>query len=140
MCWRARPRRTRYSRSFVKSPALVDLRIQQPFDYPTFQVARRPHQGSSGRLYRARCGHSMLNTLSGSFQVTPMFFLNWKNMVNYSMVAQTPQYKMDTMQDLENIPINHSSTVLRVPASAAPNPEILNDLATVRRGNRDGSR
>jgi hypothetical protein len=26
---------------------------------------------------------SVLNTLSGSFQVTPMFFLNWNNMVNY---------------------------------------------------------
>jgi hypothetical protein len=29
-----------------------------------------------------------------------MFFLNWKNGVNYQMVAQTPQYKMDSMQDL----------------------------------------
>jgi len=39
----------------------------------------------------------VLNTLSGSFQVTPMFFLNWNNMVAYDIVAQTPVYKMDTM-------------------------------------------
>ena len=51
----------------------------------------------------------VLNTLSGSFQVTPMFFLNWNNMVAYNIVAQTPQYQMDTMQDLRNIPINRAT-------------------------------
>jgi multidrug efflux pump subunit AcrB len=76
---------------------------------------------------------SVLNTLSGSFQVSPMFFLNWNNMVNYNIVAQTPQYKMDTMQDLENIPINRATR--STPAAGAPaNPEILSDLASVDRG------
>jgi multidrug efflux pump subunit AcrB len=75
----------------------------------------------------------VLNTLSGSFQVTPMFFLNWNNMVAYDIVAQTPQYKMDTMQDLENIPINRATP--STPAVSAPaNPEILSDLAGVDRG------
>ena len=40
---------------------------------------------------------SMLNSLSSSFQITPMFFLNWKNGVNYNLVAQTPQYRMDSL-------------------------------------------
>jgi multidrug efflux pump subunit AcrB len=80
---------------------------------------------------------SVLNTLSGSFQVTPMFFLNWKNMVNYNLVAQTPQYKMDTMQDLENIPINRSSNVTGT-GSTSSNPEILKDLANVGRGTEPG--
>jgi len=54
-------------------------------------------------------------------------------MVNYSIVAQTPQYKMDTMQDLENIPINR--TAQSTPGVVAPaNPEILSDLADVERG------
>jgi multidrug efflux pump subunit AcrB len=75
----------------------------------------------------------VLNTLSGSFQVSPMFFLNWNNMVAYDIVAQTPQYKMDTMQDLENIPINHA-TRSTPPAAAPANPEILSDLAGVERG------
>ena len=76
---------------------------------------------------------SVLNTLSGSFQVSPMFFLNWGNMVNYNIVAQTPQYKMDSMQDLENIPIN-KATRSAPAANAATNPEILSDLASVGRG------
>jgi multidrug efflux pump subunit AcrB len=54
-------------------------------------------------------------------------------MVAYNIVAQTPQYKMDTIQDLENIPINRtlpSSSMTSGPA----NPEILSDLAGVGRG------
>jgi multidrug efflux pump subunit AcrB len=54
--------------------------------------------------------------------------------VNYNIVAQTPQYKMDSMQDLENIPINRSTSGASLAAGTA-NPEILNDLAGVQRGN-----
>jgi multidrug efflux pump subunit AcrB len=54
-------------------------------------------------------------------------------MVNYDIVAQTPQYKMDTMQDLENIPINRA--IRSTPTAGTPaNPEILSDLAGVERG------
>src|SRR5258708_17916673 len=67
----------------------------------------------------------MLNTLSGSFQISPMFFLNWKNGVDYQLVAQTPQYRMQSIQDLQNIPVN---------VSGARNPEILADVATTHRG------
>jgi multidrug efflux pump subunit AcrB len=66
----------------------------------------------------------MLNTLSGSFQVTPMFFVNWKNGVDYNLVAQTPQYRMQSVRDLENIP---------VVATHRPNQEILGDVASIRR-------
>src|ERR1017187_8540017 len=62
-----------------------------------------------------------------------MFFLNWNNMVAYNIVAQTPQYKMDTMQDLQNIPINRAPPSTSA-AGAPANPEILSDLASVYRG------
>jgi CzcA family heavy metal efflux pump len=114
-------------------PGLTDLRIQQPFDYPTLQVAVDRTKAAQGGYTEQDVSTSVLNTLSGSFQVTPMFFLNWDNMVNYNVVAQTPQYKMDTMQDLENIPINRATR--NTPAAGAPgNPEILSDLAGVDRG------
>jgi len=113
-------------------PGLTDLRIQQPFDYPTLQVDVDRTKAAQGGYTEQDVSTSVLNTLSGSFQVTPMFFLNWNNMVNYNVVAQTPQYKMDTMQDLENIPINRATR--STPAANAPaNPEILSDLAVVNR-------
>jgi multidrug efflux pump subunit AcrB len=114
-------------------PGLTDLRIQQPFDYPTLQVDVDRTKAAQGGYTEQDVASSVLNSLSGSFQVAPSFFLNWNNMVNYSIVAQTPQYKMDTMQDLENIPINR--TVQSAPVIGAPaNPEILSDLAGIERG------
>jgi multidrug efflux pump subunit AcrB len=119
-------------------PGITDLRIQQPFDLPNLTVNVDRTKAAEGGYTEQDVSTSVLNTLSGSFQVTPMFFLNWNNMVNYDLVAQTPQYKMDTMQDLENIPINRAmqsatgagATQVGSPAS----PEILSDLARVGRG------
>jgi CzcA family heavy metal efflux pump len=114
-------------------PGLVDLRIQQPFDYPTLQVAVDRTKALQGGYSERDVATSVLNTLSGSFQVTPMFFLNWNNHVNYNIVAQTPQYKMDSQQSLQNIPINRNTAVSgQQPAGQAT--EILGDLASVTRG------
>jgi multidrug efflux pump subunit AcrB len=114
-------------------PGIVDLRVQQPFDYPTLQVDVDRTKAAQGGYTEQDVSTSVLNTLSGSFQVTPMFFLNWNNMVAYDIVAQTPQYKMDTMQDLDNIPINPANRSA-APSTAPVNPEILSDLAGARRG------
>jgi multidrug efflux pump subunit AcrB len=67
-----------------------------------------------------------LNSLSGSFQLSPMFFLNWQNGVSYSLVTQTPQYSVQSLQDLETTPLNSAS---------ANRPEILADVASVHRAN-----
>jgi len=50
--------------------------------------------------------NSMLNSLSGSFQITPMFFLNFKNGVSYNLVTQTPQYSIQSLEDLQDTPLN----------------------------------
>ena len=114
-------------------PGITDLRIQQPFDYLTYQVSVDRTKAAQGGYSEHDVATSLLNSLSGSFQVTPMFFLNWNNMVNYDVVAQTPQYKRDAIEDLENIPINRASGLTNASTTPA-NPEILSDLATVSRG------
>jgi CzcA family heavy metal efflux pump len=125
-------------------PGITDLRLQQPFDVPTLNVAVDRTKASQGGYSERDVATSILNTLSGSFQVTPMFFLNWKNHVNYNIVAQTPQYKMSSLQDLQNIPINRSQGLTTTASSAnattggAQTPEILGDLASLQRGNEMG--
>jgi len=106
-------------------PGLVDLRIQQPDDYPVFNVNVDRTKAGQGGYTEHDVAVSMLNTLSGSFQVQPMFFLNYNNGVNYNLVAQTPQYQMQSLQDLRGIPIA---------AGAASKPEILADVASISRG------
>jgi multidrug efflux pump subunit AcrB len=49
--------------------------------------------------------NSLLVTLSGSGQVQPNFWLNTENGVSYPIVAQMPQYGVDSISDLSNIPI-----------------------------------
>jgi CzcA family heavy metal efflux pump len=110
-------------------PGLTDVRVQQPFDYPTLDIAVDRTKASQGGFTERDVTTSVLNTLSGSFQVTPMFFLNWQNGVNYNLVAQTPQYKMSAMEDLQNIPINRSTAGV----SAGGTQEILADIAGVKR-------
>jgi CzcA family heavy metal efflux pump len=112
-----------------KVPGLVDLRIQQPTDYPTLEVDLDRTKAEQGGYSTRDVAESMLNTLSGSFQITPMFYLNYKNGVNYNLVAQTPQYRMDTLQDIQNIPVDSSIS------GAAPRatPEVLGDLSSIHR-------
>jgi len=109
-------------------PGLTDLRIQQPMDYPTLNVNLDRTKAQQGGFTTRDVAQSMLNSLSGSFQITPMFYLNYKNGVNYNLVAQTPQYRMDTLQDIQNIPINSSNSAPRA------TPEVLGDLASIERG------
>jgi CzcA family heavy metal efflux pump len=106
-------------------PGLTDLRIQQPFDYPTYDINVDRTKAAQGGLTERNVATSVLNSLSGSFQITPMFFLNWKNGVNYNLVAQSPQYRIGSLQDLQNTPITAPST---------SRPGILADVASIQRG------
>jgi multidrug efflux pump subunit AcrB len=104
-------------------PGVVDSHIHQTFDYPQFDVAVDRTKAAQGGYTETDVADSMLNSLSGSFQVSPMFYLNWKNGVNYNLVAQTPQYRIQSLQDLENTPIS----------AAGSRPEILADVASIKR-------
>jgi len=105
-------------------PGLVDLRIQQPSDYPVLTVNVDRTKAQQGGLSEKDVGASLLNMLSGSTQLTPMFYLNWKNGVVYNIQAQTPQYDIATMNALENIPLT---------SPTAKQPEILADVADITR-------
>jgi multidrug efflux pump subunit AcrB len=67
---------------------LTDLRIQQEFDYPRFNVAVDRTKAAQGGYRDSDITSSLLTALSGSFQVAPTFFLNWQNGVQYEMIAQ----------------------------------------------------
>ncbi len=105
-------------------PGLVDLRIQQPDDYPVLTVDVDRTKAQQGGLTEKDVGSSLLNILSGSTQLSPQFFLNYKNGVNYSIVAQSPQYDIQSLNDLRNIPIT---------SATAQRPEILADVANIKR-------
>jgi CzcA family heavy metal efflux pump len=86
-------------------PGIADLRIQQVFNYPQINVnVDRTLAGEVG-LTQRDVANSLLVTLSGSSQVQPNFWLNPENGVSYPIVAQMPQYRINSISDLSNIPI-----------------------------------
>jgi CzcA family heavy metal efflux pump len=103
---------------------IVDARIQQQLDYPIFQVKVDRTKAQQNGLTENDVASSVLDTLSGSFQTAPMFFLNRKNGVNYNLATMAPQYDIQSLQDLQNLPI--TGTGQRAPA-------ILADVATISR-------
>jgi CzcA family heavy metal efflux pump len=105
-------------------PGVVDARIQQEFDYPDFNIDVDRTKALQDGLTERDVADSVLNTLSGSFQTAPMFFLNWQNGVSYNLAAQAPQYDETSLQALQNIPV--SGPTVRQPA-------ILADVATIKR-------
>jgi len=110
-------------------PGIADLRIQQVFNYPQINVdVDRTLAGEVG-LTQRDIANSLLVTLSGSAQVHPNFWLNRENGVSYPIVAQMPQYRIDTMSDLANVPVTSAETKV---------PQYLGGLARITPGPSPG--
>ena len=86
-------------------PGTVDLRIQQPFNYPKLHIDVDRTKAQQIGYSQRDVAQNLLISLSGSFQTSPTFWLDPKTGVSYNIAAQTPQYKISTLQDLENIPV-----------------------------------
>ena len=110
---------------FRQVPGLGDLRIQQPADQPKLHITVDRTKASQAGLTEQNVANSMLVTLSGSFQTQPTFWLSPQNGVSYSVAVQAPQYSVQSLQDLQNIPIA---------SSASTRPEILGDVSSISRG------
>lgn len=103
----------------------VDLHIQQPFDQPYLHVNVDRTKAQEVGFTQRDVANNLLVSLSGSFQTTPEFWLDPKTGVSYSIATQTPQYRINSLQDLENIPVTGPS---------GARSEILASLASIRRG------
>jgi multidrug efflux pump subunit AcrB len=106
-------------------PGIADLRIQQAFNLPRIQIDVDRTRTTQVGFTQRDVANNMLVSLSGSFQTSPSFWLDPENGVSYNIAAQTPQYALNSLQDIENIPVTN--------ASGAP-PQILGNLASIYRG------
>jgi multidrug efflux pump subunit AcrB len=103
-----------------------DLRIQQPFDEPYLRLRVERTKAEEVGYTAHDIAQNLLVSLSGSFQTSPTFWVDPKNRVSYQIATQTPQYREDTLQDLENIPITGTDP-------NAP-PSLMASLVAVQRG------
>ncbi|PZU07464.1 efflux RND transporter permease subunit [Sphingomonas sp.] len=113
-------------RAIRSVPGVVDSRIQQTARYPQLNVdIDRTRIGQYG-LTERDVTTSLANSLAGTSQTAPVFFLNPENGVSYPVVAQTPEYQIGSIGDLANVPISGAGRAA---------PQILGALGDVYRTN-----
>jgi multidrug efflux pump subunit AcrB len=84
---------------------IADARLQQSMDNPQLRVDVDRARMAQYGLTENDVTDSVATSLAGSVQTAPVFWLNRKNGVSYPVVAQTPEYRVDTLAGLENIPV-----------------------------------
>jgi multidrug efflux pump subunit AcrB len=97
-------------------PGAVDLHIHQAGDYPQFNVDVDRSKAQLVGLTEQSVAANMLVSLSGSFQTAPSFWVDPKSGTQYQVASQTPQYRLQSLNDLGNTPlsggVNGSSQLL----------------------------
>jgi multidrug efflux pump subunit AcrB len=88
---------------------IADIRLQQATNYPELRVNVDRTRADELGVTERDVTNSLSTTLAGSGQTAPAYWLNPRNGVSYPIVAQVPQYKVDTLSDLDNIPITASN-------------------------------
>jgi multidrug efflux pump subunit AcrB len=106
---------------------IADARIQQSAALPTLEVNIDRTRARYTGVTAADVTNSLVVNLASSTQVAPTYWLNEKNGVTYPIALQTPQYQIDTLAGLRNLPIN---------ASGAPT-TVLGGIANIRRTHGD---
>jgi multidrug efflux pump subunit AcrB len=88
-------------------PGLVDVRTRQADNYPQIFVDADRSRAIELGLSELDVAANLLISLSGSFQTTPNFWVDPSNGVSYQIASQTPQYAMNSLQALQNIPLTN---------------------------------
>ncbi len=107
-------------------PGAVDLRIQQPFDEPYLHLRVERTKAEELGFTAHDIAQNLLVSLSGSFQTSPTFWVDPATHVSYQIATQTAEYRTNTLQDLQNVPITGTNP-------AAP-PSITASLVSTQRG------
>ncbi len=103
-------------------PGTADVHVQQMLTLPTLHLDIDRTKVTQVGMNTRDVAQSVLVSLSGSFQTTPNFWLNPKNGVTYSVAVQSPQYRVTSLQDMMEMPIDDPSTT---------NYQVLSNLAQV---------
>jgi multidrug efflux pump subunit AcrB len=111
-------------RKMREIPGIADVRLQQSTGAPQLNVDVDRVRADELGITEHDVTNSMVASLAGSLQVAPVFWLNPRNGVSYAVVAQTPQYRIDSLAQLQSLPVTSSATGAH---------QILGALATIKR-------
>jgi multidrug efflux pump subunit AcrB len=114
-------------------PGAADVHVQQVPNTPSLLMNVDRTQANHAGLTQRDVANDMLISLSGTAQQNPNFWQDTVHGVQYGVLVQTPQYRIDSINALKNQTVVPSSTL--VPGSAfSPKPQLLGAVATLDRG------
>ena len=109
-------------------PGVADARIQQSSKSPAIDVNMDRVQAQDLGITPKDVTNNMVVNLAGSSQVAPTFWLNPANGISYSVVMQAPQYNLDSLSDLANLPVSSGTN---------NNQQLLGGIASFNRTTRN---
>ena len=101
----------------AKIPGIADVHIHQITDQPTLRVDVDRVLASELGLTQQSVTGSVLVSLSGTTQVTPNFWVNPENRINYVLAVQTPPDHIPSVDALMSTPIINGITAGQSPSS-----------------------
>ena len=123
-------------------PGTEDVNIKQVLDYPTIKLnVDRQRAGQLG-LTQRDVANDMLIALTSSGTVSPSYFINPQNNVNYLVAVKVPTEKLNTVQSVLAMPLTPASNTLSTPSVNTPTDlpasqtQSLGNIATVSTENR----
>jgi multidrug efflux pump subunit AcrB len=117
-------------RRIANLPGIADAHLQQEVDAPEFFVAIDRTKAIQFGLNANSIATQLNVSLSSSEQVTPNFWTDPTNGIPYYIVAQTPEYRVSSLNDIGNTPVGTGT-----PSSTdgGPVPGLLSNVATISR-------
>ena len=113
-------------REVRKVPGLVDARIQQTSQYPELRFdADRVRMAQIG-LTERDVTNGVASALAGSTTTSPVYWTDPATNFSYLVAAQTPEYQVDSVSSLQNIPVTS--------AANPQNKQVLGGLGKLSRG------
>jgi multidrug efflux pump subunit AcrB len=91
-------------------PGVADARIQQSRNNPAFQINVDRTRAQYVGVTERDVDNSLVVNLAGSSQVAPTYWLSPQNGVSYLIAMQSPQYQIDSLPALQNLPITPSGS------------------------------
>ncbi len=82
-------------------PGAVDVHLQQVMDGPTFKIDVDRTRAAQFGLTQQDVANSLFVSMASGYAVAPNFWADPKMGLTYTVTAQTPQYRLDSLNTAE---------------------------------------
>jgi len=106
-------------------PGAVDVHVHQVLNVPELRLNVDRTRAEQLGLTQLNVANSLLVSLSSSLQVSPNYWINPANQIDYPVAVQTPEYRVDSTAALLSTPVH---------TGGSRSTQLLSNLAQLDRG------